>query len=164
REEPLAAHRTTHLQPDLVAILVLIPRRLCPLPVEGLGQQDPRDAQGLLGDRGQLRQRLLGLPRDPSPDLADAALDDHEDGHDDDRDQREPPVDQDHRDQRGDDGDGVPEDARHGVRQHPGDAADVVLQTRLDHPGLRTGEEAQLHRLQVLEQTDAEISGDAVAH
>ena len=35
------------------------------------------------------------------------------------------------------------------LRQHAGDAADVVLQPRLDDAGLRAGEEAELHRLQV---------------
>ena len=51
-----------------------------------------------------------------------------------------------------------------GVAQHAGDAADVVLQARLDDAGLRAGEEAELHGLQVREQPDAERTHDVVAH
>jgi hypothetical protein len=162
-EEALTAHGPAHLQLHLVAVLGLVALGLGALPVEGLGQQHPRDAQRLLGDRGELRQRLLRLPRDAGAHLADLALHDDEEGHQHDRDQRQPPVDEDHRDERRDDRDDIAEDARDRVRQDAGDAADVVLQARLDDAGLRAREESELHRLQVLEQPHPQVAGDAVA-
>ena len=163
REEALAAHRAAHLQPDLVAVLVLVARGLGALPVERLRQQDARDAQRLLRDRGELRQRLLRLAGDPRAHLADAPLHDHEERHHHDGDQRQPPVDQDHRDERGDHRHEVAEDARDGVREHARDAADVVLQAGLDDAGLGPREESELHRLQVLEELHPQVAGDLVA-
>ena len=158
---PLIDWRTCRLH--LVTVLVLIAPGLGALAVERLRQQDARDAQGLLRDGGELGQRLLRLAGDPRAHLADAALDEHEERHEHDGDEGEPPVDEDHRDERRDDRDEVAEDARDGVGEHARHAADVVLQPRLDDAGLRAGEERELHRLQVIEQPHPEVARDAVA-
>jgi hypothetical protein len=163
REEPLPAHRRAHLEADLGAVLRLIARRLRALPVERLRQQDPGDAQRLLRDGGELGQRLLRLSGDPRAHLSHPALHEHQDGHHAHGDDGQPPVQHDHRDERGDHRDGVAEDARDRAREHAGDAADVVLQAGLDDTGLGAREEAQLHRLQVLEQPHAQVARDAVA-
>ncbi len=163
REEPLTAHRPPHLQTHLIDVLGAIPGGLGALPVERLRQQDAGDAQRLLRDGGEFRQRLLRLAGDARPHLTDSPLDDDEDRHHHDRDDRQAPVDDDHRHERGDDRDDVAQDAGDGVGEHARDAAHVVLQAGLDDAGLGTGEEAELHRLQVLEELDAQVSGDPVA-
>lgn len=162
-KNPWPAHRPPHLEPNLVAVLVLVPHRLGSLAIERLRQQDARDAQRLLRDARQLGQRLLGLACDPRSDLPHAALHEHEDRHQDHGDEGQAPVDQDHRHQRGDHRDGVAEHARDGVRQHARHPADIVLQPRLYDSGLGAGEEAELHRLQVLEQPHAKVARHLVA-
>ncbi len=163
REEALAAHGPPHLQTHLIDVLGAVAGRLGALPIERLRQQDARDAQRLLGDGGQLRERLLRLARDPRAHLADPALHDHEDRHHHHGDQRESPVDDDHRDERRDHRHDIAQDARHGVREDAGDSAHIVLQTRLDDTGLGAREEAELHRLQVFEQLDPQVAGHSVA-
>ena len=102
-------------------------------------------------------------PGDPRAHLADATLHDDEERHHHDGDERQPPVDEDHRHERGDHRHQVAEDARDGVGEHPGDAAHVVLQAGLDDAGLRPREEAEFHRLQVLEQPHPQVAGDLIA-
>ena len=66
-------------EPDLVLVLVGVAVDLAALAGEALGEQDARDRQGLLRDRGHLRQRLLCLAGDARPHLPHASLrDDHE--------------------------------------------------------------------------------------
>ncbi len=163
REEPLTGHLLSDLQADLVAVLVAVALRLGALLVEALRQQDAGDAQGLLRDRGHVRQRLLRLGRDLGADLPHPALGDHEQRQQDDGDEGHLPAEQQHGDDRGDHRHGVAEHRRDRVVQHAGDAADVVLQARLDDTGLRAGEEREFHPLEVTEQPHAHRAHDLVA-
>ena len=53
-----------------------VPFGLEALTVERLGEHDPGDREGLLGDRRHLGERLLGLARCARPDLPHPLLDD----------------------------------------------------------------------------------------
>ena len=162
-EEPLAAHGELHLQTALRVVLGSVALDLALLPVKALGEQNTRDTQGLLRDRRHVAQRLLGLRRDARAHLTDATLGDDEQRQQHDRDDRELPTEDEHRDERGDHRDRVADHARHRVVQHAGDPADVVLQPRLDDARLGAGEEAEFHCLQVLEQPHPQLGHDAVA-
>ena len=60
-EERPADHRLAHLEPGEPFVLVSETTDLVPLPPEGLREQDPRDRQGLLGDRGEVGDVLAVL-------------------------------------------------------------------------------------------------------
>ena len=133
------------------------------LLAERLRQQDARHAERLLGRGGQLGQRLLGLGRDLAPDLADAVGEVQEERRQAERQEREPPVEQEHRDGRADRDRQVARDRAGRVGHHRLDTTDVVGQPALDLARARLGEEAQRHALEVGVQRAPQVLHDVLA-
>ena len=79
---------------------------------------------------------------------AHATLRDNEPWHEHDRKQSETPIEDDHRDERGDDSRRVTHNARHKRGEDAGNSAHVVLKPRLNDARLGPSEERQLHVLQ----------------
>jgi hypothetical protein len=162
-EERLAGHRLADLKVHLPLVLGAVAGRLGGLPVEHLGEQDPADRQRLLRDGRHVRQRRLRPGGQPLPDPPDPDLQHDEQRQQRQRHDRELPRQQEHRHQRRRDRDDVRQDGRRGLGQHGLDAAHVVREPRLDGPRLRGGEEAEVHRLQVLEEPAAQGGHHTVA-
>ena len=157
REERAADHRLAHLQPGEAAVLVAVALDRVAAAVEHLRQQHARHRERLLRQRRELGERLLRLAREPPPRAADAIGEVDEDRHDPEREQGQLPGEQQHRDHRAQHRDRVREHRRGGVGDHVLDAADVVLQARLQLAGARGGEEPERHRLQVVVEPVAQV-------
>ena len=163
-KEPLPAHRLLDLEADQGPVLARVALGLEAAPVVDLAQEDAAHRQRLLGDRRHLGQRLLSLGGDALTHQADAPLRHDERGHEHHGEQRETPVEHDHRDERGDDRRGVAHDARHKGGEHSRDSADVVLKPRLDDSRLGAREEGELHALELVEQRDPQVARHPVSH
>ena len=94
---------------------------------------------------------------------ADAARQPDEERHQRERDQREPPVQQRHRDGRGDDRRRVLGDRRRGARRDVVDAADVVGDARLHLARARAREEGEREPLEVAVDVDPQVVHHALA-
>ena len=128
-----------------------------PLAIEHLRQQDARNGQRLLGQRGELGERLLRLARDPPARAADPPRQVDEDRHHGEREHGQLPGQQHHRDDGAQYDHDVRDERRDRVRDDALHAADVVLQPRLQIAGARVGEETERHRLQVLVEAVPEV-------
>jgi hypothetical protein len=126
-------------------------------------QQHTGHRQRLLGERGHLRQRLLGPTCQLAPDPSHSHLQQNEQWDQEDRAERQPPGQHDHRHQRGEDRDHVAQDGAGGFAEHRLHPTHVVGQPGLDRPGARRGEKRQIQPLQVLEQPPAQIGHHPVA-
>jgi len=149
REERPADQLLTDRELRQAFVLCDVPRGRAALAAEHLGEQRSGDRQRLLGERGHVRQRDLGLPRQPSADLPDAAGEPDEQRRQGEGEQGELPGQHRHRDDRADQRDGVGQDRARGVGDDRLQAADVVGQPALDVPGPGGGEEAEGQGLQV---------------
>ncbi len=157
REEGATHHRLPDLKTRKASVLAAVALDHVAAAVEHLRQQDAGDREGFFGQRGQVGQRLLGLPGDAPPNAPDAVRQVHEERHDAEGEQRQLPREDQHRDERAQDRDDVREHRRGRVRDHVLNAADVVLQPRLKLAGASGREEAKRHRLQMLEEPVAKV-------
>ena len=162
-EEPAPDHRLADLESGQRLVLPpeLVDRGL--LLTERLRQQDPGDAQGLLGRGAHLGQRLLGLGRHLAADLPDPIGQVQEDRREAEGQEGEPPVEDEHRDHRRDRDGEVAGDRAGRVGHDRLDATDVVGQAALDLARSRLGEEAERHPLEVGVQGAAQVLHDALA-
>ena len=97
---PTARHALAHLKlGELARLLTETPRKLG-TATHRLAQQDTRDAQRLLHERRNISQRLLTLGRQLAALHSDAARQQDEERHEDDRENRQAPIEQKHRDDR----------------------------------------------------------------
>ena len=143
------------------------------LPLEALGQlrraahrlaeEDPGDRERLLHERGDVGHRLLPRRRDQPARLADLARDPHEHRQQPERQQRQLPVEQEHRDH----GRRDRRDRRHhgcrGRREDVVDAADVVRDPALHLAGAGLREEREREPLQVAVDGRAHVVHHALA-
>ena len=139
--------------------LVLVPR-----PPEQLREHRPRDAQCLLHDRAKARVFLhLRPPKDAKP-LADLLRREDEQGENRDRQNREPPLQAQHDNQRGRGGDEGGDDAQETGGDRLLGSLNVRVQAghELARPGV--GEEPERHLLNVPEQLAPEVVNDSLAH
>ena len=128
-----------------------------------LPEQDPRDRQRLLDERRDVRERVLTLRRHLLPLLADPLRQPDEQRQQRERERREAPVEQQHRDDRG-------EHRRH-VREHGGrrrrddvlDPADVVRDPALHLARARPREERERQALQMPVDGRSEVVHDRLA-
>ena len=122
-----------------------------------LAEHDPRDRQRLGHQRAHVGQAALLLGGDPAAELADLARHPHRRRHEEQRDQRQPPVQDAHRHDRADHGRDVRGDRRGGGRDDVVQAADVVGDARLHLAGAGAREERERHLLQVVVDRGAQV-------
>ena len=128
-----------------------------------LPEQDPRDRERLLHDRGYVRERGLALGRHLLPLVADALRQPDEERQQDQREDGEPPVEQHHRDDRRDHRGHIREDRGRRRRHDRVDAADVVRDPALHVAGARAREEREREPLQVLVHRRPQVVHDGLA-
>jgi hypothetical protein len=162
-EERAADHLLAHLEPGEPAVAFAVALDRVALPIEGLREQHARDGERLLGQRGELRERLLRLLRELPPRPADAPGEEDEDRHDGKGEGGQLPGEEQHRNDGAKHGDDVREHRGRCVRDDVLHAADVVLEAGLEVAGARAGEEAERHRLEVLVEAVPQVLHHALA-
>src|SRR5829696_5120786 len=159
------------------------------LPIEGRADPDVADPGGLVGEPGQLAvaapeqhhqqrpgdvealvhgrvhgrvelHRLAGDGLEPAADPPGREQEQRQHG---DRDQGDPPVQQEHGDQGRDQADHVGEDRPEGPGEGPLGADHVVVEPAGEGAGLGVGEEGQRLSLHVVEQSGAELVDQPLA-
>ncbi len=128
-----------------------------------LAEQDARDRERLRDERAHVGQAALLLGGDPLALVADAARQPDEERQQREAEDRQAPVEQQHRDDRREHGRRVGDDRRRGRRDDVLHAADVVGDPRLHLAGARAREEGERQALQVAVDGGAQVVHDALA-
>ena len=136
--------------------------RLAVALTEQLHQQGARhvEALGHLGVHGRVEvEALPGDRREAAPDPLGG---DHEDRQQDQRQDRDPPLEQDHVGERRGQHDDVRDDRAERGRDRPLGADDVVVHAAHQRTGLGAGEEADRHGRHVVEQLHPQVVDEAL--
>ena len=157
RHHPAAGHPAPHL--ELGETLRLAPEAACELVAapHRLAEQDPRDRQRFLDEAGDVGHRLLAHLRHLATLVADALGQPDEERQQREREERQLPVEDEHRDDRRQHRGHVRDDRGRGRGDDLLDAADVVRKPGLHLAGARPGEECEREPLQVLVDGRAQI-------
>ena len=129
----------------------------------GADKERAADAEGLLHWCRQIRDLLLRLATQRAAEPSNATSRVDEDGKERQRKERQPPVQEGHDGERGNDGDDVVGDGSERAGHDPLDSAHVARDPGDDLAGTRVREERQSHPLEVAVHLEPDVAHDALA-